>query len=201
MHWDHIKDLPGFAHNWWQSRSLAIYCADETREALQSYFFNNAIWPAMHEQIGDFCPVVFHRVESGTPFTLQGYDITPVPMSHTVPTLGYMVERDGKSFFFTADTRGEGNPSWAHLRMDLLIAETTMPNELTERAHSVGHMTPRTLEGELRAFHQRQGYYPRTLCVHINPHHEKQIRQELAEVAASLGADITAAHEDLVIEL
>jgi len=201
MHWDHIKDLPGFAHNWWQSRSLALYCADDTREALESYMFNDAIWPSMQQKVGDYHPVVFHRVEPGKTFSLLGYEVTAVPMSHTVPTLGYLVERGGEGFFFTADTRGEGNPSWAHLRPDLLIAETTMSSEHTETANRFGHMTPQTLERELQVFHQRQGYYPRTLCVHINPHQEEQIRRELAEVAARLGADIVGAYEDMVVEI
>jgi ribonuclease BN (tRNA processing enzyme) len=201
MHWDHIKDLPGFAHNWWQSRSLALYCADDTREALERYMFNDVIWPSMQRKVGDYHPVVFHRVEAGKTFSLLGYEVTSVPMSHTVPTLGYLVERGGKSFFFTADTRGEGDPPWAQLRPDLLIAETTMCNEHADVADRFGHMTPRTLERELQVFHQRQGYYPRTLCVHINPHQEEQIRRELAEVATRLGAYIVGAYEDMVVEL
>ena len=62
-------------------------------------------------------------------------------------------------------------------------------------------LTPLALAQDLRAFHQKQGYYPRTVCVHINYKHDPQIRRELAQLATELQADILPAHEGMVIEL
>jgi ribonuclease BN (tRNA processing enzyme) len=198
-HFDHVKDLVGLAHNNWQVRSLHIHCIDDTRDALQAHIFNDVLWPTMSEQIGPYYPLTWHRVEAGAQFDLLGYSITPIEMSHSVPTVGYFIQKDGASFFYTADTRAQGNPSWAAIRPDLLIAETTMANEHERIATMVGHMTPATLGGELRAFHAKQGYYPPTICVHINPHQEPTIRPELAALASELGAEITPGHEGMVL--
>lgn len=202
QHYDHIKDLPMLAHNVWETKSLEVYCTYDTRQMLQRHIFNGQIWPEMHLAKGDtYHPLMFHTVEPGHAFSLLGYRILAVPMTHTVPTVGYLVEKEGKSVFYTADTSGEGTPSWGAIRPDLLIIETTMSNKFDAEAARFKHMSPLSLRQELQAFHEKQGYYPRTVCVHINPKHEPQIVEELAALSNDLKADIVAAHEGLVIEL
>jgi ribonuclease BN (tRNA processing enzyme) len=200
-HFDHIKDLVGLAHNNWQVRSLHIHCIDDTRDALQAHVFNDVLWPTMSEHVGSYFPLSWHRVEAGSPFDLLGYTITPIEMSHSVPTVGYLIEKGGSSFFYTADTRAQGDPSWALIRPDLLIAETTMASAYERVANTVGHMTPLSLGSELRAFHAKQGYYPPTVCVHINPHHEAAIASELAALASELGAQITPGREGMLFTI
>jgi ribonuclease BN (tRNA processing enzyme) len=189
------------AHNNRQVRSLQIYCIDDVRAALQAHVFNDVLWPTMSAQMGPLYPLTWHRVEPGASFDLLGYRVTPIEVSHTVPAVGYHIEREGSSFFYTADTRGDGDPPWASIRPDLLIAETTMASENESLAYSVGHMTPLSLGRELRAFHARQGYYPLTVCVHINPHQEAQVVRELADLAKELEAEIVPGHEGMVFNL
>ena len=200
-HYDHIKDLVGLAHNNWMVRSLHIYCIDDVRAALQAHIFNDVLWPTMSVQIGQYYPITWHKVEPGVPFEVLGYKVTPIEMSHTVPVVGYYIERDGGSFFYTADTRGDGNPSWSGIRPDLLIAETTMESANEQFAYTVGHMTPYSLGNELRAFHEKQDYYPKTVCVHINPHQEAQVIRELAALSEELDAEIIAGREGMIFEL
>lgn len=196
-HYDHIKDLVGLAHNNWLLRSLHIYCIDDVRTALQSHIFNDVLWPTMSVQTGPYYPITWHKVEPGVPFEVMGYKVMPIEMSHTVPVVGYNLERDNGSFFYTADTRGDGAPSWTGIRPDLLIAETTMESANEQLAYTFGHMTPLSLGNELKAFCAKQGYYPKTVCVHINPHQEEQVIKELAELADELGADISAGKEGM----
>ena len=200
-HFDHIQDLVGVAHNNWQVKSLHIHCILDVRHALQAHVFNDVVWPTMSEQQGPYFPLTWTDVAPGVEFDVLGYRALPVEMSHTVPCVGYQVSDGSKSVFYTADTRGDGHPSWAALRPDLLIAEVTMSSIFEDLAHYVGHMTPLSLEGELRAFHARQGYYPPTLAVHLNPHHEPTIKEELLELSAQLGAQITPAFEGMVVEV
>ena len=200
-HFDHIKDLPGLAHTRWRDKPLPLYCLADTRDALKAHVFNDVLWPALREEVEGYYPVLYHEVTPNSSFNLAGYGVTPIEMSHTVPTVGYMLEREGKSVFYAADTRGWGEPSWSGIRPDLLIAETTMSSEYEEVAYRFGHMTPISLERELRAFHSAQGYYPQTVCVHINPRHEEQIRRELEELSQRLGADVGAGHEGMEIRL
>src|SRR5438477_7658934 len=139
QHFDHIKDLPMFAHNLWESKNVNIYCTFDTRQMLQRHIFNDEIWPSMVKDTPGEYRVIFHSVEPNHRFELLGYSILPVPMIHTVPTVGYLVERDGKSVFYTADTRGAGNPEWTSIRPDLLIIETTMSNQYDAAAMRFKH--------------------------------------------------------------
>jgi ribonuclease BN (tRNA processing enzyme) len=200
-HFDHIQDLVGIAHNNWQVRSLHIHCIADVRQALQAHVFNDVLWPTMSVQQGPYFPLTWTDVRPGVEFEVAGYKALPVEMSHTVPCVGYLVSSEGKSVFYTADTRGKGKPPWAALRPDLLIAEVTMSSLFEELAFTVGHMTPLSLGNELRAFHEKQGYYPPTLAVHINPHHEPTIKEELAQLADELGAKITPACEGMVVQI
>ena len=200
-HYDHTKDLPGLAHSLWEIKSTVVYCLDDTRKALQDYYFNGDIWPRLITVPEGYYPLIFHKVEPEQPFSLSGYNVTPVTVSHSVPTVGYFIECEGKSVFYTADTRAEEDPLWTNLRPDLLIAETTMSSEHEKKAYSFGHMTPLSLEKVLRIFHRKQGYYPRTVCVHINPMHEAQIGIELKALAEKLGADISPGREGMVLEV
>jgi ribonuclease BN (tRNA processing enzyme) len=200
-HFDHIKDLPGFAHTRWRDKPTVLHCIADTRDALQAHVFNNVLWPALREEEEGYFPVLYREVKPSVPFEAAGYSVLPVEMSHTVPTVGYYVSREEKSFFYTADTRGTGARAWSGIRPDLLIAETTMFAQLDDVAARFGHMTPRSLERELRAFHEAQGYYPRTVCVHINPRQEPKIREELDTLAHRLGAEIEAGYEGMEIAL
>ena len=200
-HYDHIKDLPALAHTRWRSLALPLYCLDDTRDALRAHIFNGVLWPVLREFQEGYYPVTYHSVEPGRAFNLLGYSILPLSVSHTVPAVGYLVERDGKSIFYTADTRLEERPLWAEHRPDLLIAETTMASAHEDAAYRFGHMTPASLERVLKIFHARQGYFPRTICVHINPSHEADIRLELADLAGRLNADITAGYEGMTLDV
>lgn len=200
-HYDHVKDLPMLAHNLWEEKSLELYCTQETRRALQDHLFNDIVWPSMSNPPEGYHPVNFTLLRGGHRIELLGYGVLPVEMDHTVPTVGYLVERGGKSLFYTADTGGSGKPPWAGLRPDLLIIETTMGSEHSETAARFKHLTPLSLRGELVSFHARQGYYPRTICVHMNPKHEPAIRNEVSDIAAELGADITLAAEGVAVEV
>lgn len=200
-HFDHIKDLPMLAHNLWETKSTHVYCIADTLKALREHVFNDVVWPNVEEVGEGHYPVVFHEVQPEKWFDVLDYRVYAVPMSHTVPAVGYCIESEGKRVFYTADTRGNGNPRWSHLRPDLLLIEATMSSEADSNAARFGHMTPLALGGELRAFYEKEGYYPLTVCVHINPRHEARIREEVAALSHELGADISLGYEGMLLVL
>jgi ribonuclease BN (tRNA processing enzyme) len=200
-HFDHVKDLPGLAHTLWKDKDLQLYCIPDTRDALRAHIFNGTLWPSLQEASDGYFATIFNDVEPERAFTLLGYDILPITMSHTVPTVGYLLEKEGKRVFYTADTRYEEHPRWVEQRLDLLIAETTMSSAYEEEASRFGHMTPLSLERVLRTFYAKQGYYPRTVCVHINPAFEAEIHKEVAALATRLDADITTGFEGTTLDL
>jgi ribonuclease BN (tRNA processing enzyme) len=75
-----------------------------------------------------------------------------VPVSHIVPTTGFILE-DGKgAIAFSSDT-GPTDRFWevvnAVPRLKAVITETSFPNELQALADVSGHLTPQTLDREL----------------------------------------------------
>ena len=68
-------------------------------------------------------------------------------------------------------------------------------------ANAVRPHDPTLPRQRARAFHAKQGYYPPTVCVHINPHHEAAITSELAALASDLGAQITPGREGMLFTI
>ena len=55
QHFDHIKDLPMFAHNLWETKNVNIYCTYNTRLMLERHILNDEIWPSMvRDTPGDY---------------------------------------------------------------------------------------------------------------------------------------------------
>ncbi|HMA37495.1 MAG TPA: MBL fold metallo-hydrolase, partial [Chloroflexia bacterium] len=106
-HYDHIKDIPMIAFNMMHTNQIMVYCQADTREALESHIMNQSIWPKMYDIPRPEAPSIrFYDVQAGQQFRADGYSVLPIQMQHPVPTVGYSVARNGKSFFFTSDTGG-----------------------------------------------------------------------------------------------
>ena len=61
-------------------------------------------------------------------------------------------------------------------------------------------LVPRMRE-ELVEFRRLKGYVPRTVLIHLDPQHEAQLGQEVAEVARELGASITLGWEGMKVSV
>jgi ribonuclease BN (tRNA processing enzyme) len=200
-HYDHIKDIPMIGFNNINEQQLTIYCMASTREALQSHIMNQNIWPTLHNIPVKDPALIYRDVEPGVRVEIEGYSVLPLPMHHSVPTVGYNLSRNGKSFFFTSDTRGEAHEAWAMIKPDLIITESTLPDDHADEAYRFGHMTPRTIVKEMRDFYSIHHYFPRIVAVHINPHYEEQVRAELEMASEALGSPIEVGYEGMRLHL
>ena len=202
QHYDHIKDIPTIAFNTMYASQTMVYCQQDTRLALEAHIMNQSIWPKMYEIPCAHAPSIrFCEVTEGVAIQVAGYTVLPLAMKHAVPTVGYAVARDGKSFFFTADTGGDCHQAWLQMRPDLLIIEATLPNRLADDADAYGHLTPRKIQRELRDFRGVHDYLPRVIAVHIDPRHEPEVREDLAAAGAALGIAIEVGYEGMCIDL
>ena len=134
-----------------------------------------------------------------------GFQVTPIPVEHSVPAVGYHIASpDGDSFFYTGDTNGVGLAEiWESLDPNLVILEVTYPNSQESLASQVFHMTPSRVETELLKLRNGNGSrpLPPLVAIHLDPMGEQDISAELAALADKLGASIVTGHEDMVIEL
>ena len=197
-HFDHIKDLNvlGFNH-FNRGLQLDVYCLPAVRDAIRDHMFSGDIWLDLSARPPDRPTVTFHEVEPYRTFVLEGYDITPIPSIHAVPTVGYRISKGGKSFYYTSDT-GPGNAEeWAKADPDLMITEVTYDSSMDGLAVEVSHLTPRHLRRDLALLKEALGRLPRVLVVHVNPVFEEEVDRELTEVSRELGAEISLAHEGM----
>ncbi|MCK4363017.1 MAG: lactamase, partial [Dehalococcoidia bacterium] len=61
------------------------------------------------------------------------------------------------------------------------------------------HLTPRLLKQELLDFKRVKGYLPPIVTVHMSPHVEGDIKEEVAQVAKELAANITPGYEGMKV--
>jgi len=84
---------------------------------------------------------------------------------------------------------------------ELLVIEVSMSNSFESMAQQSGHLTPRLLKEELIDFKRIKGYLPPVVAIHMVLTIEDQIREEVAQVARELGANITLGYEGMKITL
>jgi cAMP phosphodiesterase len=83
----------------------------------------------------------------------------------------------------------------------VLITEISGPNKFADELTRSGHFSPQSLKEELVQFRKLKGYMPRVVLIHIAPPYEQKIRDEVAEIAGELGADISLGYEGMKLIL
>ena len=154
-HMDHVSSLPFLVENVFgrTSSPLEIVAPEEVLSALKKHLFNDALWPDFSRLPNDRVPAVtFRSVAALEPFEVGGLTVTAVPVSHVVPTVGYILEDGGTSIVFSGDT-GPTEALWRAARARAgvkgLFVECSFPNSLQHLADVSKHLTPATLRIEI----------------------------------------------------
>src|SRR5260370_29164160 len=82
-----------------------IHGSDYVLLSLRSDMVNDRTWPdfvALSE--GDLRLLRLERLEPGRPLEGDGLKITPIPVNHVVPTLGFVIEDDHSAVVIASDT-------------------------------------------------------------------------------------------------
>ena len=202
-HFDHIKDIPLLALNSFRMKTrINIYALPQVNSTIKNHLFNGRVYPRLQELPAEKPTVSFHRIVPFQERIIEKLRVMAIPVNHHGSTVGYQVrDTEGKALFYTADTGPGLLDCWQHVSCQLLIIETTLPNDEEEFARETGHLTPSLLLTELKVLQQVQGELPRIVVVHNDPLMENQVKEELAEVATALGAPITIAREGMRFKL
>ena len=185
-HSDHTASLPIFVAEAFTSLDgpITIYGIPEVVEVLREYIFNDRIWPNF-ERIAlsnnsDYA-VRFEVLEPRERVEIAGLSITPIPVNHTVPCSGLLVEEDGVSVLFTSDTYST-DEIWeaasASAFLKAIFVDVSYPAALEELARASKHFTPRSLAADLVKLRRQAEIY----AVHIKPSNREQVIQELEEL-------------------
>jgi ribonuclease BN (tRNA processing enzyme) len=202
-HFDHIKDIPLLALNFFRMNTkIKIYSLQTVNTTIKNHLLNGHVYPRFQELPAKDPVISFHRIVPFKERKIENYRVLALPVNHTVSTVGYQVsDVDGKALFYTADTGPGLRECWRHLSFQLLLVETTLPNSHEDYARLTGHLTPNLLLAELTALKQIRGELPRIVVVHRDPLLEDEVKEELADVAGALKATITVATEGMQLKL
>jgi len=138
-HFDHIKDIPVLAMNFYHSgTSINVYSTREVHEALSSHLLNGRVYSTFMEKPEGNPTVIFTTIEPYHSIEISGYSVLPVPVNHSVTTMGYEITSpEGRVLFYTADTGPGLEECWQHISPHVLVTEVTLPDRF-----SVGGWSP-----------------------------------------------------------
>lgn len=184
-HVDHIASLPVFLENVYEPGPdcVELLGAADVLNFLHRDIFNGRVWPDFFDlSIGEDRFVRGTAVGPGEGVMRAGLNITPLPVAHSVDTLGYLVDDGRSAVAFPSDT-GPTNTLWTMLaaapRLDAVFLEVSFPNSRNELAAATGHHCPATFAAEIRKLDRPV----RWIVVHRKPRFAVEIAAELAELA------------------
>lgn len=202
-HFDHVKDLPplGIAIRG-AADPVDVYGIADTIAAVQDTLMNGRLFPDFTRSPSPEAPTFRMRVvDFYEPFDVLGYTATALPVPHSVPAAGFLLESDDVSLFYTGDAGRGVSAAWEHIAPDALLTEVTFGNANEAAARASGHLTPNLLMGALDEFRQLHGRTPQVLVSHINPSWETAVRAELAEITRASGQRFIISAADMRIDL
>jgi ribonuclease BN (tRNA processing enzyme) len=204
-HFDHTRDLVTLAANagyYWR-KQLVVYAPRYTLDVVTGGLLNGKMYTNFLEYPSEEKPtLILEAIEPYSRKIIAGYDVLAVPVKHSIPTVGYQITSSvDKSLFYTGDTTVGISECWQHISPQLLITEVAGPNKYADWLKKAGHLCATFLEEELIQFRRLKGYLPRVIVVHIGNPYEQEIKEEVAQVAQELEADISLGYEDMKITL
>jgi len=181
-HIDHIASLPIFLENVYEPgpECVELLAVPDVLDFIHRDVFNGRVWP-------DFFALSTgeDRFVSGTPLAAlepvrrAGLTVTPVPVSHCVDTLGFLVDDGRAAVAFPSDT-GPTEVLWNHLatapRLDAVFLEVSFPNRHADLAATTGHHCPATFAAEIAKLPRDV----RWIVVHRKARYAAEIARELA---------------------
>jgi cAMP phosphodiesterase len=185
-HFDHVKDVPLLCDLLVgrRRRPVRVHASPECARALREDVFNGRLWPDFTRIPSAAAPAIEIRpFDPERPFRAGRYTVRPVPVEHPVESVGFIIS-DGASAFAVSGDTGPTTRFWervnAEKRLKALLVELSFPNALQPVADVAGHLTPRTLAGELAKV-ERNGFP--VFLYHLKPAHLPALRRELARLA------------------
>ncbi|MDR2904357.1 MAG: 3',5'-cyclic-nucleotide phosphodiesterase [Helicobacteraceae bacterium] len=156
-HMDHIFDLPFLIEAFFVERTkpINIYGLSHTLDMLKAHIFNGKIWPNFNDIFllnSEEHAINFCVIEPNKSYVVDNLRLTPYETVHTVPSVGYLIEKGARKLIFTADTCKCEN-TWkiinATPEIKTLITEVSFPSGMEQLAYKSGHLTPKLLNEEL----------------------------------------------------
>jgi len=186
-HLDHVAGLVyltetlGFCET---GAAVTISSVDPVVNTLRAGVFNNILWPDFTKIPHADVPVVKYRtLVDDVEQRVGDLWVTPIAVSHTVPTVGFIVHDGSTGLIYSGDT-GPTSALWQAARglrgLRAVILECAFPNRLGPLAAIAKHMTPSLIERELDKLAPEVPVW----IFHVKPQFEEEIAEELGRVGS-----------------
>jgi cAMP phosphodiesterase len=182
-HIDHLGSLPIFVENSYQGglQCVTVHGNGHVLDVLQRDMFNDRLWPDfILLSRGENRFLTLSQMEPGQTCELDGLRVTATPMTHVVPTQGYILSDAGATVAILSDT-GPTEEVWRQLnalpRLDAVFVECCFPDALAWLAEVSLHLTPCMLARELAKLRRST----RVIAVHLKPRFRAEIIGELTQ--------------------
>ncbi|HEX8908457.1 MAG TPA: 3',5'-cyclic-nucleotide phosphodiesterase [Anaeromyxobacteraceae bacterium] len=182
-HLDHVKDVPLLADLLVgrRVRPLVVHASTACARTLRESLFNGRLWPDFTRLPAARRPLVkvrpFHPRRR---FRAGAYTLDPVPVDHTVESVGLVVS-DGRDAVAVSGDTGPTSGFWELVNaaedVRAILVETSYPSRLQAVADASKHLTPATLVRELEKL-DRDGRP--IFLYHLKPAFAAELRRELA---------------------
>lgn len=179
-HLDHIRAIPALADNIILKdyrHTVTLHGTRDVVDALRTHLFNGIIWPDFSVLPDSATPVIRYEQIEACSQTMNGtYLVTAIPVNHTVPAVGYLLQSGGVSLLYTGDT-GPTDEIWNYADgIDALIVEVSFPDSMESLALMTGHLSCSLLKAELAKIRELPR---RILITHPKPQYVDTIRTEI----------------------
>jgi ribonuclease BN (tRNA processing enzyme) len=184
-HFDHVKDVPLLADLLvgLRAKPVVVHASTACARTLQQSIFNDELWPDFTRLPDARNPVITIKAfDPRRRFSIGRYTLKPVPVAHPVESVGFLLS-DGEDAIAISGDTGPTTAFWkavnAAENIRALLVETSFPTRLQGLADASGHLTPRTLAGELSKL-ERNGIP--IYLYHLKPAFAAELRRELASM-------------------
>jgi glyoxylase-like metal-dependent hydrolase (beta-lactamase superfamily II) len=185
LHFDHIKGLPTLADNLAEGFEAPVIVAatESVIQGLMDHVFNNQVYPNFFKLPNRERPILQAQVlQPGKPVTLGHLEVIPVPVNHTVPTVGYVVKDRGGAFLYSGDTY-QTEEIWSLGRtipaLKAAFIESSFPDELAELAARSKHLTPSLF---LKEFQKLERPDLPVYAYHMKPTARNRIKEQISRL-------------------
>jgi cAMP phosphodiesterase len=180
-HIDHLASLPIFVENAYEGKRdcVTIHGSSVVLDCLRQDVFNDRIWPDFISLSTPEAPFLkLATLEPYRAIELDGLRITPIPVNHVVPTLGFIIEQDDTAIVIPSDT-GPTEEIWARANatphLKAVFLEAAFPNHMAWLANISKHLTPALFASEIQKLNQAVP----VIAMHIKARFHDQIVSEL----------------------
>ncbi|MDH2915261.1 MAG: 3',5'-cyclic-nucleotide phosphodiesterase [Gallionella sp.] len=182
-HLDHIACLPLLVDSvgFMRDKSLLIHATAETLAILQRHIFNWETWPDFSVIPNTHQPVMqYEEIRLGEAVEVGGRKLTPLPVNHVVPAVGFKIDSGEACLVFSGDTT-TCDAFWHAVNgiqnLRYLIVETAFSDAEKELAVLSKHLCPSLLEEELAKLKS----HPEIFITHLKPGEVELTMKQIAE--------------------